>query len=315
MLHEDAVCPAFDSTLGTHRLDLKFHAPRSRQNLSWDPCSLSKTLHLVNTIAQASSAWRPKGKLFNQFFCSKWLYHEHNETWPAPRRKRSSLEFFSGGGWGWLVQGPVVNQSSLGLLVQVFTTFPVQADARAEFVTRDDLRTGTDSWIWSLSPCDPFEAAYRSTIESFGLVAYRSVVCCAIFMIFLTAHLVLSWKKKKWLSPENSKVSLIVWFPPQLFFHFLYFLRIFLFACSTNMRRHQQKLKSTCCFCFWGERGLYSLSSGNLMWFCKLLQRRTSHFACCRYILEYCPSLVWHWQAPTKHQDVRSRSGIYWLVF
>lgn len=90
------------------------------------------------------------------------------------------------------MQGPVVNQSSLGLLVQVFTTFPVQADARAEFVTRDGLRTGTDSWIWSLSPCDPFEAAYRSMSESFGLVAYRSVVCCAIFMIFLTAHLVLS---------------------------------------------------------------------------------------------------------------------------
>lgn len=31
------------------------------------------------------------------------------------------------GGGGWLVQGPVVNQSSLGLLVQVFTTFPAQA--------------------------------------------------------------------------------------------------------------------------------------------------------------------------------------------
>lgn len=316
MLHEDAVCPAFDSTLGTHRLDLKFHAPRCRQNLSWDPRSLSKTLHLVNTIAQASSAWRPKGKLFNQFFCSKWLYHEHNETWPAPRRKRSSLEFFSGGGWGWLVQGPVVNQSSLGLLVQVFTTFPVQAVCQ--------------SWV-----CDEGRPAHRNGLLDLEFVSVWSIwgclqidvriirtcclqICsllCHIYDFSNGASCFVLKKKKKWLSPENSKVSLIVWFPPQLFFHFLYFLRIFLFACSTNMRRHQQKWKSTCCFCFWGERGLYSLSSGNLMWFCKLLRRRTSHFACCRYILEYCPSLVWHWQAPTKHQDVRSRSGIYWLVF
>lgn len=33
-----------------------------------------------------------------------------------------------------MVQGPVGNQSSLGLLVQLFTQFPVWADARAEFV-------------------------------------------------------------------------------------------------------------------------------------------------------------------------------------
>lgn len=61
MQHEDAaVCRTFDSTRGTHRLDLKFHASWRRQNLSRDPRSLRKTLHLVNAIAQASSAWRPK---------------------------------------------------------------------------------------------------------------------------------------------------------------------------------------------------------------------------------------------------------------
>lgn len=40
--------------------------------------------------------------------------------------------------------------------------------------------------------------------------------------------------------------------------------------------------------------GLYSLFSENLMWFCKLLQRRTLRFVCCRHILKYYLSLLWH---------------------
>lgn len=39
--------------VGHTGLDLKFHAPRSRRNLSRDPGRFQQTLHLVNTIAQA----------------------------------------------------------------------------------------------------------------------------------------------------------------------------------------------------------------------------------------------------------------------
>lgn len=253
MLHQDAVCPAFDSTLGTHRLDLKFHAPRSRQNLSRDPRSLSKTLHLVNTIAQASSAWRPKGKFIQSiFFVANDYIMSIMRPDPLPGENAALWSFSQVGAWGGgLCRGRLLINH---LLV-----------CWCKFSPRFEFRLMPELSVWRGAACAPegtlgfgvclrvihrrvFEGAYRSTSESLGLVAYRSVVCCAIFMIFLTTHPVLSWgkKKKKWLSSENSKVSLIVWFPSLLFFHFLYFLWIFLFACSNNMRRHQQKWKRTC---------------------------------------------------------------------
>lgn len=104
MLHQDAVCPAFDSTLGTHRLDLKFHAPRSRQNLSRDPRSLSKTLHLVNTIAQASSAWRPKGKFIQSiFFVANDYIMSIMRPDPLPGENAALWSFSQVGEWGGVV--------------------------------------------------------------------------------------------------------------------------------------------------------------------------------------------------------------------
>lgn len=161
MLHQDAVCPAFDSTLGTHRLVLKFHAPRSRQNLSRDPRSLSKTLHLVNTIAQASSAWRPKGKFIQSiFFVANDYIMSIMRPDPLPGENAALWSFSQVGEWGgWLVQRPVVNQSSLGLLVQVFTTFWVQAECQ--------------SWV-----CDEGRPAHRKGLLDLEFVSVWSIGVC-----------------------------------------------------------------------------------------------------------------------------------------
>lgn len=74
---EDAVSSVFDSPLGTHRLDLKFHAPQSLINLYWDPGGphYEMMLDSVNTIAHVS-IWR--WRMINQFL-SKWLYGVRNE--------------------------------------------------------------------------------------------------------------------------------------------------------------------------------------------------------------------------------------------
>lgn len=191
------------------------------------------------------------------FFCSKWLYHEHNETWPAPRRNRSSLEFFSGGGLGggWC-RGRLLINHLLVCWCKFSPRFEFRLSARAEFVTRDGLRTGADSWIWSLSPCDP-SACVWGCLQ----IYVRIIGTCCLQICSLLCHIYdFSNSASRFVLEKKKKEMIIIWkfqsvsyclVPLSTVLSFPSFPTDLPFSpCSNNMRRHQQKWKRTCFFLF-----------------------------------------------------------------